>query len=235
MPILLFVFLFLCGLVIINPRATSEGVTLSRRLVLAGWTLIPPLAVYIVSLRVPVFEDRYLIYITPAFYLVVVLGIVLIRYHSRRLAALCLGLVLAVNLIGIWQQQRQPIKADFRAAAEYLIEQPRRPAVIMFQMPYLQYTFGYYYPYKYQLIEGLWTNDGKTEQVVATNMRRLTANLSELWLVVSEEEQWDRRRMVRAWLDENAALVEETHFTRVDVYRYQFSPGEIETENMGTD
>ncbi|MCB0182401.1 MAG: glycosyltransferase family 39 protein, partial [Anaerolineae bacterium] len=34
MPILLFVFLFLCGLVIINPRATSEGVTLSRRLVL---------------------------------------------------------------------------------------------------------------------------------------------------------------------------------------------------------
>ena len=235
MPILLFVFLFLCGLVIINPRATSEGVTWSRRLVLAGWTLIPPLAVYIVSLRVPVFEDRYLIYITPAFYLVVVLGIVLIRYHSRRLAALCLGLVLAVNLIGIWQQQRQPIKADFRAAAEYLIEQPRRPAVIMFQMPYLQYTFGYYYPYKYQLIEGLWTNDGKTEQVVATNMRRLTANLSELWLVVSEEEQWDRRRMVRTWLDENAALVEETHFTRVDVYRYQFSPGEIETENMGTD
>lgn len=235
MPVLLFVFLFLCGLVIANPRATSERVTLSRRLILIAWTLIPPVAVYLISLRVPVFEDRYLIYITPAFYMVVVWGLVLVRHHSRQLAALCLGLVLAVNLIGIWQQQRQPIKADFRAAAEYLSAQPRPPATIMIQMPYLQYTFDYYYPYKYQLLEGLWTNDNKAESVVATDMWRLTADLSELWLVVSEEENWDQRRLVRAWLDKNAALVEENHFTRVDVYYYQFGPGEIETESTGTD
>ncbi|MCB0167512.1 MAG: glycosyltransferase family 39 protein [Anaerolineae bacterium] len=234
MPVLLFVFLFLCGLVVANPWAITGGVTRSRRLVFAGWTLIPPLAVYLISLRIPIFEDRYLIYITPAFYLVVVLGIELVRQHSRQLAALSLGLILSVNLIGIWQQQRQPIKADFRATAEYLIDQPRKPATIMIQMPYLQYTFNYYYPYKYELIEGLWTNDGKAEHVVATDMRRLTANLSELWLVVSEEENWDRRRLVRVWLDKNATLVKETHLTRVDIYRYQFAPGEIDSESMGT-
>ncbi|MCB9076818.1 MAG: glycosyltransferase family 39 protein [Anaerolineaceae bacterium] len=233
MPVLLFVFSFLCGLFVINPRTVAEGLTLSRRLILAGWVLIPALAIYGISLRIPIFEDRYLIYITPAFYLVVVLGLVLVRHHSRWLAALGLGLILVVNVIGIWQQQRQPIKADFRAAAEYLIEQPRRPATIMIHMPYLQYTFNYYYPYEYQLLEGLWTNDGKTDKVVAADMERLTGHLSEMWLVVSEEENWDQRRLVRAWLNKNASLVEEAHFTRVDVYLYQFAPGKIESAGMG--
>lgn len=233
MPIVLFVFLFLGGLLIKSQQQQSEPWSASGRLSLAIWVLLPPLAVYLVSLRVPIFEDRYLIYITPAFYLVVVLGLMGVRQHSRRLAGLCLGLILVVNLVGIWQQQRQPIKADFRAAAAYLADHTQPPVTIMVQMPYLQHTLDYYYPEEYRLIEGLWTNDGKPEATVDAEMRRLTGGVSDLWLVVSEEESWDRRRLVRTWLDTNAHRAGEGRFNRVDVYHYQFKPGDIESESIG--
>jgi hypothetical protein len=52
-------------------------------------------------------------------------------------------------------------------------------------------------------------------------MAQLTANLTDLWLVVAEEGMWDERRLVRGWLDEHARRVDEAHFTGVDVYHYQ--------------
>jgi hypothetical protein len=183
---------------------------------------------------VPVFEDRYLIYITPAFYLLIAIGLILLWQHSRWLAGICLSLILIINLVGIWQQQRRPLKADFRAVAEYLSSQPTPPSAIMIQIPYLQYTLDYYYPGNYTLLEGLWTNDDKTETTVNTEMTTLTADLTNLWLVVSEEDLWDKRHLTRAWLDEHTKLVDKANFMRVDVYHYQLRPGMIETQSTET-
>jgi hypothetical protein len=208
--------------------------SLSRsRLILAGWSLLPPLIVFLISLRVAVFEDRYLIYIVPAFYLLTVGGLLLVRQYSRLLAGLCLGLLLTINLLGVWQQQRQPLKADFRAAAGYLSRQSQSPPTIMIQMPYLQHTFDYYYPYTYTFLEGLWTNNGKTEAEVDAEMTHLTANLPELWLVVSEEDTWDSRHLTRTWLDAHAQLVDQARFVRVDIYHYSFQPDRDETQRLG--
>ncbi|GIK42211.1 MAG: hypothetical protein BroJett011_60440 [Chloroflexota bacterium] len=240
--IILFVFLWLCGLLLPGPLTSGRRPPANyarrftfniSRLILAGWVLLPLLIVYLISLRVAVFEDRYLIYIVPGFYLLVAVGLGLIRRYSPLLAGLCLGLVLVINLLGIWQQQRQPIKADFRAAAAYLASHPQPTSPIMLQMPYLRYTLRYYYPGKYKILEGLWTNNGKTEAQVDAEMTALTADLSDLWLVVSEEDAWDSRRLTRAWLDTHAHLVDQAHFTRVDVYHYQFQPGVIETQSVG--
>lgn len=226
--LVLVVFLLLAGLFLVNPRARAEAYTLRRRLLLAAWLLLPPLAIYLISLRVPVFEDRYVIYITPAFYLLLALGLILIRHHARWLAGLCLGLLLAFNLLGIWQQQRQPIKADFRAAAAYLAQQPTRPQAIIIQIPYLKRTFDYYYRAEYKFLEGLWTNGGKPPAEVDRDMLGLTAGLPEVWLVVSEEASWDSRQLMRSWLNQHASLAGEAHFMRVDVYHYRFASGNID-------
>lgn len=230
--LILFVFLFLCGLFISNGRTVFEHLKPANRLVLAAWVLLPPLIAYGISLRVPVFEDRYLIYITPPFYLTAALGVILIRHYSRWLAALCLGLALTFNLISVWQQQYRPIKADFRAAAQFLMNQPNPPVTIMVQMPYVRHTLNYYYQPKYELLEGLWTNNGKTEAEVNAEMTQLTANLTELWLVVSEGEQWDNRKMVQGWLEQHAGLVNQAHFTRVDIYHYKLRPGTINNQSI---
>jgi uncharacterized membrane protein len=235
LAVLLVVFLVLCGLFLSEKRrgliVTSSGHKLklnpARRTVLAAWVLLPPLVVYLISLRVQVFEDRYLIYIAPAFYLLVAAGLLLVRQHTRVVAAFCLGALLVINLVGIWQQQYRPLKADFRAVAAYLSEQPVPPTHIMVQMPYLQHTLNYYYSADYILLEGLWTNDGKNEATVDREMASLTASLTELWLVVSEEDMWDSRHLTRAWLDKHAYLVKEVNYVRVSVYHYQLKPGAI--------
>jgi hypothetical protein len=230
-PNIIFVFLFLCGL-FLKPKHTKEP-KLTRRLVLAAWALLPPLIVYFISLRVHIFEDRYLIYISTAFYLLVVVGLALVWQYSRWLAALCLSLVLIFNFTGLWQQQRRPIKADFRAAAEYLANQPQLPSTIMLHLSYLQYTFNYYYPHGYTMLDGLWTNGGKSESAVDSEMTALTADLSDLWLVVSEDSLWDDRQLTQAWLNRHADVLDEAHFMRVDVYHYQLRPGLIETQSKG--
>jgi hypothetical protein len=229
-PLILFVFLFLSGLLLKPPNESKPFLT--NRLLLLIWTLLPPLIVYFNSLRVPVFEDRYLIYIVPPFYLLVAAGLMNLKAHTRWFAGLCVMLALLFNLTGIWQQQRLPRKADFRAAAAYLVDQPRAPATIMIHLSYLQYTFDYYYPYEYTLKEGLWTNDGKTEDTVDTEMTALTAGLSDLWLVVSEENLWDNRHLTRAWLNKNGELVNKAHFVGVDVYHYRLRPGLIEEPSI---
>jgi hypothetical protein len=233
-PIVLYVFLFLCGLFLGIRASGKRQPAAQSRYVLAVWALLPPLLVYLISLRVPVFEDRYLIYVVPAFYLLIAAGVVAVRHHWRWLASLCLGLILIVNLMGLRQQQRQPIKADFRAAGQYLLNQPRPPATIMVQIPYLKHTLEYYYLQDFTLLEGLWTNDGKSEATVHAEMSTLTANLTDLWLVVSEEEMWDSRQLTRAWLNEHANLVDEAHFVRIDLYHYQLRPGTIESQSPGT-
>ncbi len=227
-PLVLYIFLFLAGLVALPAPTGPKSPPRRSRYLLALWVLLPALTVNLISRRVAVFEDRYLIYIAPPFYLLIAVGLNAIRRYWRGLAALSLGLILMLNLLGIWQQQRQPIKADFRAVAHYLLSQPQLPDTIMIQMPYLQYTLNYYYPDTYTLLEGLWTNDGKNEAAVQAEMAALTAGLTDLWLVVSEEAMWDNRGLTRAWLNQHADLVDEAHFMRVDVYHYRLKPGLID-------
>ena len=102
----------------------------------------------------------------------------------------------------------------------------------MVQMPYLQHTLKYYYPVPHHRIEGVYTNADKSETVVHAEMVFLTAEIPELWLVVSEEDVWDRRHMVRAWLDQNAELVDKANFMRVDLYHYRLSPRILDTSSL---
>ncbi len=136
-PLILTVFLLLAALFM-------APVPSRPRLILAIWLLLPPLLVYLISLRVAVFEDRYLIYLTPPFYLLLALGLTAVARYARFLAPLCLALLLVVNLTGLWQQQSQPLKADFRALSHYLLEQAQRPSYIMVQMHFQEETVRYY-------------------------------------------------------------------------------------------
>jgi uncharacterized membrane protein len=231
--IILFGFLILAGLLLPPPPPAAAPYPLQARLVLAGWLLAPPLLIYLISLRVPVFEDRYLIYLAPAFYLTAAIGLGIIRRYGRWTAALCLGLALTFNAIGIWQQQRQPIKADFRAAAAYLSRQSPPPAAIIIHMPYLQSTFNYYYHGDYRLLEGLWTNNGKSQAEAFAEMDKLTNGLAEVWLVASESEAWDNRGLVLAWLNKEGVILDSANFMRVTVYHYRLRPGLIDSQSNG--
>jgi mannosyltransferase len=159
-----------------------------NRLALVGWLVTPLLTVWLISLRQPLFTDRYLIWAAPAFYLLVALGLAsLQRFDTwgRWVVALLVSIILVFDGVNLWQQGTVPIKSDFRAAAAYIADdytynEPAAPQgvdeeytfschlplvmaafdeLIVFQIPYGKYTFDYYFPSdEYPWAGGLYTN-----------------------------------------------------------------------------
>jgi len=229
-----FVFAMLGGL-FLSVRGSRRSMSVNKhlpapggsrwRLFLLIWLLLPILLVYLISLRTPVFEPRYLIYITPAFYLLTGLGIVTLSRQSWIAAGLALAAVISFSLLGVWVQATVSIKSDFRAAAGYISIHRQNNVPIMFQMPYVRATFDYYFDGEYVALEGPWTNGGESEADVEDTMGRLLGAYPEIWLVASESWLWDSRDLTRTWLDQHARLVESASFTLVDVYHYNLQMG----------
>jgi mannosyltransferase len=88
-----------------------------------AWLVIPLLCLWLISLRQPLFTDRYLIWTAPAFYLLVAKGLASFaapRDWSRWIIVPLLGAIVVVSGVNLWFQGTTPIKADFRAAAAYV-------------------------------------------------------------------------------------------------------------------
>jgi hypothetical protein len=211
------------------------------------WLAAPVLGLFLVSLVRPLYTARYLIFVLPAYLLLLALGLLAVARRSQLLVGLLLVALLVVNGWGVWRQIRMPLKADFRAATRYLAERASPDDLILFQIPYGRYSFEYYLrrqpspappsagdyrvflplvsggrgrPYRWA--EGLYTNAGMTLAEADRRMTEITSSVSVVWLVATEVPMWDERRLVQQWLDENTFLTEETHFVRVSVYRYEF-------------
>ena len=203
----------------------------TSRFALLCWLTLPLLAVWFVSLWQPLFTDRYLIWASPAFYLLIALGLAsLWRWGvgGRWTVVLLSSIILAISGVNQWQQAAELTKSDFRAAAAYVAERYETGELVIFQIPHGVYTFDYYFPIQdYPWVGGLYTNhlasDGNymmSEQSAAREMQELTAEHDVVWLIATETAMWDKRELVRTWLEANGERADEMRFKWVDVYRY---------------
>jgi hypothetical protein len=196
-----------------------------HRYVLAAWVwmVLPILGLFAISLRVPMFVDRYLIWIGPALYLLVARGLDQVRRRSALLSILCLAAILVGCGWGVWAQSSTPIKSDFRAASAY-VRQHRRPEdLILFHISYVRQTFEYYYGDSSPAAGGVPTDGRTTGEVVDAAMRDRTDGYDVVWLVLSEPEMWDQRGMTVAWLDAYANPEMRGDFERVSVIKYRIA------------
>jgi mannosyltransferase len=215
---ILFVFLFLAGVFLADSGSDAqhgEGVTLLLYL------FVPIIGVYLISLGMPIFAERYLIYVAPAFYLVLARGLAAVKLRSNAVFALCLALVLTLDVQSVWAQSHVKIKSDFRSVARYFALRREADDLAIFLMPYVRHTFEYYYRHDYRWADGPYTNNGMSEGELDATLSEMTEGHKSIWLVASEAEQWDERELVRAWLDGNGRLVDEEEFARLKLYRYQ--------------
>jgi hypothetical protein len=103
----------------------SRGEELRKRFSLLCWLAAPVLALSYISIWQPLFTDRYLVWSSLAFYLLIAVGLaVLWRSGEWRqgVALLLVGLVLVVNGVNQWLQATTPGKADYRGAVGYVAE-----------------------------------------------------------------------------------------------------------------
>ncbi len=184
--------LAVAGLLLSAPRLESSpqtGLSGPRTLALiTTWLALPVLTIYAISLIKPVFVDRYVIWIAPALFLLMALGMaprppilgeVLDSSPQNWGArgAKRLGLALGMVVGAIWlgmgiQQSHTPLKADLRGAVAF-VESQRQPGdLLILQVPHMAYSYAYYTsdfgpnPFQNQedrlapWAEGLWTNNG---------------------------------------------------------------------------
>lgn len=210
-------------------RNANRGAARTHSVILLVlWLLLPPLLIYAVSLGMPIFTDRYVIWAMPAFLALLACGVVALARWWRPLGLGLAAVILALNVWSVYLQASQPVKSDFRSAAGYVVARYRPGDVIMYQIPYNRYTFTYYASGKqdpedpaWAGVEGPYTNYGmSTDEADAWIATRL-GGAHVVWLVLSETAMWDQRGLTEQWFAANATVTERADFTRVSVVRYE--------------
>ena len=187
---------------------------------LAVWLVLPVVGLWLISLRVPLFVERYLIWTAPAFLILVAQGLVAVWRRSRPVGAIALVAVLLLNGQALWIQATTPIKSDFRAAAAFVAAHWQPGDLIIFLIPYSRFTFAHYYGDPAPWGDAPFTNDGLSAEETGARLARLTNGYAAAWLVTSEGEMWDRRGLVLAWLAAHGEIGAQADFTSVRVARY---------------
>jgi hypothetical protein len=198
-------------------------------LALLTWALFPLLGIWLISIRQPIFTNRYLIWSAPAFYLLAATGATGLagRGWWGRLAATGLvALIVTGDGFALHHQSTRPIKPDFRAAAGYLRERYQLGDVIIFHLSYMQTNFDFYFADEYAGWGAPAPGSSMSEAELDFHMHTHTSGYHTVWLVFSEAGMWDPQGRVKAWLDAHAiAPPEERAFMHVSVYRYQLDEG----------
>ena len=194
---------------------------------LLGWAGLPLIALYLISLRRPLFTERYLIWTLPAWWLLIAGGLAGLARQGRAgrwlAAGWTAGLVM-VGLVGIGYQWQTPVRADFRTAAAHVAREYRAGELVVFQIPYLQATFDYYAGgLAYEAAEGPYTNTGNRPEETDAYLLEITAGYEGVWLILSEAPMWDARGLTVAWFGEHGRLVDEVVLNRVTVSRWELA------------
>jgi uncharacterized membrane protein len=213
-----------------------------RRMALLGvWLLLPIGSIYLISLRQPVFTERYVIWIGPAALLAVALGLEVLGAHSGRLRGALTALLL-VYIVGVWgyanwQQKTLTIKYDLRGAVQYLQTHRRPEELLILQIPHQEWSFRYYSddfspnPFAGSdarlgyWMQGPYTNygepDAQARAAVDAQMQPYVTGQPSVWVMLSEADMWDTRRLMDEWLAQRGTVVEELNLPGVTVRRYQ--------------
>jgi uncharacterized membrane protein len=203
----------------------------SSSIALFAWLSIPILTIFIISLDRPIFTDRYVIWLMPAYYILIAAGLYALWKWQKPVAVVSLALLIIVGTSGIATQATTPYKSDFRSAAQTIAQHIQPDDLIVFQIPYIQYTFDYYYHQPYRSILGPYTNfPGSnagfrdSEQTVDQQLERAFANRHAVWLIASEMDLWDQRHLLQKWLGAHGTITDQAVFAQVQVIRYELRP-----------
>ncbi|PJF47635.1 MAG: hypothetical protein CUN48_07680 [Candidatus Thermofonsia Clade 3 bacterium] len=217
-------------------RDAREVKAWRMQLAALGWMTLPALLMFLISLRVPLFLPRYVLWSAPAFYLLAGVGLDRLFDGARagRIAArVALATVSLVSLAGVAAQIIYPIRPDLRGAVAYVLHRAQPGDKIVFQIPYMRHSFAYYAERlgyslaQLQWVEAPFTNHGMSPDDVAQVMRAQVVSSSRVWLFESEATMWDQRGLVRRWFDATLPLLDRQTFRGVEVGLYAAGVGRV--------
>jgi hypothetical protein len=212
---LAFLAVFLIGLV---PWGETRRPAIDKTLFLLGYLFVPIAGIYIASLVKPVYMgSRYLIMVSPAYYLALGVGLDTIAKRSRLVSALSLVVLVAGMLISDYNyffDARYRTKEDYRDAARYIETHEWPDDVIVVDAPENITAFTHYYRGTLPIIGlpkvALWGNKDKKWSDLETFY--VARKHSRVWLVLCRTMFSDPDELVRKWLDQYAFKINEVVF-----------------------
>jgi hypothetical protein len=136
------------------------------------------------------------------------------------------------------QQKGQELKPDLRTAVHTIARDRRPDDLLIMQLPNMQYAYGYYSGDQgldpFQGSEqrlGRWAlgpstnnnlSDAEAREQVDLEMSALTHGSDDIWLLLSEDDLWDERRLMIEWLDDRGTLLDSLIFRYAEVRHYRF-------------
>ncbi len=219
--------------------ANEVNVQKQRRWMLLFVTLIvlPVLMFYVVTLKQPLFNDRYLIMALPFYLLLVAAGV---RGLEARLWPL--ALVLSAALIGYaWMPLRDinrsnlSQKEDWRPAYEYVVQRAQPDDLLLIHPGYLITTYDYYAELdpalaklKAGTIPGFYV-EGFDAHQMAGWVRRETPG-QRIWLIQNPDRVPgdDPNHSLQKWLESGGPPLYHQVFNGVDVALYNLPPPSLD-------
>lgn len=220
------------------PEAELQLSAWRRWALVISWVLLPLFSIYALSLRQPIFTDRYVIWIAPALMMLMGLGVIVVRRYAwfwgRGVAGVLLIYVLGFWLYAGWQQKSESTKYDLRGGVAYLSQHREPGSLLILQIPHMEWPYRYYTsdfdarPFEHSderlapWVGGLWTNQGWPDELaraeVARQMEQMTAGYRDVWVFRSEVEMWDQRHLMDEWLRQQGELIHQENFHGVQVW-----------------
>ncbi len=159
------------------------------------WLLFPLLIVFFFPLRIHTFQSKYLIFSSPAYYLLLSEG--LIKLKSRKVSGALLTMFILLNLFSLHLYYTKDfIKEDWKGTAKYMEDNAGNKDLILFDPPYLGFAFDYYYS----------GNLDRTGVPGNTSPRAIstleTTNYARIWLIRDYSPVSRPSGTAQAWLKE---------------------------------
>ena len=195
------------------PRSETSAIR-ERALSVLIYLFVPVFSIYLLSYVRPAYMNiRHLIMVSPAFYLILAMGLVTIKKKWPLVFASCLALMVAGSAHSTQQYffNEKYAKDDHRSWGEYLKAHAQPGDVVVVDPPHTAQLYHYYAD------AGLpWTGLPRlvspTEDTISV-LEELMDGYKRIWLAFSYTPPWgDPELLPKKWLEENAFLVDERNF-----------------------
>jgi len=213
-----------------NPKSKIQN----QVLVLALW-LVPIAIFWLITLKLPLYQSRYLIMALPPYLIMASAGLLFLRRLHPALMAMgvgALGLVSFVALLGV-NYSGQVQKEDWRGAMVYVSDHTRLRDVIVVFPGYLRTAVDLYYepggpgrvpdvPIK--AVPSLRT-EGFGQRELHDALRSMVECHERVWLVTSppRQKQEDPGDLVQQWFQYNWHTFDTREYNGVMVYGISFN------------
>jgi uncharacterized membrane protein len=193
--------------------------------------VVPALALFLLSRSRPIYRERYLAFTAPAYSLLIAVGLAAVesgrrssagRLHPwlrRIVLAVCLAFLIGLNAYALVRYYVAPAYAkspEWRKAVAAMRERlaPHDVVILNHQDQALLYY------YEEPNLHVLPAPGGRDAESVQRALQDIVSSSDRVWLIPDTARLWDRKGLVRRWLDQTCELTWERAWRGVLVLRY---------------